>query len=102
MGGATLGLGPKALMKSKRSPYERFVGMRLSGGRSGGCFQYTRGERAKERRAVKHKTSEARRGDGFHDLQDKTLNTRLGIGVVDRRECGIVDYSLYFMMVTSG
>ncbi len=72
VGGATLGLGPKALRKSKRFPYERFVGMRLSDGRSGGCFQYTGGERAKVRRAVKHKTSEARRCDAMVFMTCKT------------------------------
>lgn len=65
-----------------------------------GYFQYTRGERAKARQVVKHKTSEA--GERCDDLQDKTLNTRLDVGVVGRHECGVVGYSLYFMMVTSG
>ena len=37
----------------------------------------------------------------FHDLQDKTL-IRLGVGVEDRRECNIVDYSLQFMVVING
>jgi len=51
VGGATFELGLKALRES-RSPYKHFVWMHLSGGRSGGCFQYMRGERAKECRAM--------------------------------------------------
>ena len=68
-----------------------------------GCFQYTRGERASSRE--RHKRATGRRAGRckvFHDLQDRTLSTRLDIDVVSRQECGVVGYALYITVVTDG
>ena len=84
--------------EKQRSPHECFVGMRLSDARSGCLFPMH--ELCARERVSGRETRNKRggRGDGniCHNLQDRTLNTRLGLDVVD------TGYSLYFKVAISG